>query len=276
MLADGRQRGYRVYPGPNQAAFNRLGLRPGDLVTAINGTTLDDPTKGGEIFSTLSSVAEARVTVIRNGSQQELVLNLAEVANEADRMNAQAPPARPFAGHPAEPGGDAVRPTMRQAVRLASPGRAGLCGHATVAAGGAARQRITLNFRDTDIATVTESVATATGKTFIIDPRVRAQVNLISSTPMTAEEFYQAFLSMLQVHGFAAVPSGNVIKIVHAERCPDGARQRPADCRVSRRGRDGDAGGHGEEHQCGAAGAGAAAADGAVRQHRCRSPAPTR
>ncbi|MEY2855500.1 MAG: hypothetical protein RL030_2632 [Pseudomonadota bacterium] len=92
VLADGRQRGYRVYPGPNQAAFNRLGLRPGDLVTAINGTTLDDPTKGGEIFSTLSSVAEARVTVIRNGSQQELVLNLADVANEADRMNVQAPP----------------------------------------------------------------------------------------------------------------------------------------------------------------------------------------
>ncbi|MDR2216198.1 MAG: type II secretion system secretin GspD [Nevskiaceae bacterium] len=75
-------------------------------------------------------------------------------------------------------------------------------------------QRITVNFRDTDIATVTESVATATGRTFIIDPRVRAQVNLISSTPMTPNEFYQAFLSVLQVNGFAAVPSGNVIKIV--------------------------------------------------------------
>jgi general secretion pathway protein C len=92
VLADGRQRGYRVYPGPNQAAFNRLGLRPGDLVTAINGTTLDDPSKGGDIFGTLSSVAEARVTVIRNGAQQELVLNLADVANEAERMNPQAPP----------------------------------------------------------------------------------------------------------------------------------------------------------------------------------------
>ena len=107
MLADGRQRGYRVYPGPNQAAFNRLGLRPGDLVTAINGTTLDDPTKGGEIFSTLSSVAEARVTVIRNGSQQELVLNLADVTNEADRMNAQAPP----------PGSSLANPQNREAVQ---------------------------------------------------------------------------------------------------------------------------------------------------------------
>lgn len=107
VLADGRQRGYRVYPGPNQAAFNRLGLRPGDLVTAINGTTLDDPTKGGEIFSTLSSVAEARVTVIRNGSQQELVLNLADVANEADRMNAQAPP----------PGASLANPQNREAAQ---------------------------------------------------------------------------------------------------------------------------------------------------------------
>jgi general secretion pathway protein C len=95
VLADGRQRGYRVYPGPNQAAFNRLGLRPGDLVTAINGTTLDDPSRGGEVFGTLSSVAEARVTVIRNGAQQELLLNLAEVANEAERMNAQPPPPTP-------------------------------------------------------------------------------------------------------------------------------------------------------------------------------------
>jgi general secretion pathway protein C len=91
VLADGRQRGYRVYPGPNQAAFNRLGLRPGDLVTAINGTTLDDPSRGGEVFSTLSSVAEARVTVIRNGAQQELSLNLADMANEAERMNVQNP-----------------------------------------------------------------------------------------------------------------------------------------------------------------------------------------
>lgn len=84
VIADGRQRGYRVYPGPNQRAFNRLGLRPGDLVTAINGTTLDDPNRGGEIFSTLASVAEATVTVERNGTTQDVVLNLADVANAAE------------------------------------------------------------------------------------------------------------------------------------------------------------------------------------------------
>ncbi|MDR2216199.1 MAG: type II secretion system protein GspC [Nevskiaceae bacterium] len=96
VMADGRQRGYRIYPGPNQAAFNRLGLRAGDLVTAINGTTLDDPSRGGEIFSTLSSVAEARVTVIRNGAQQEIVLNLADVANDAQTLDTQpVDPAQP-------------------------------------------------------------------------------------------------------------------------------------------------------------------------------------
>lgn len=106
-----------------------------------------------------------------------------------------------------------MRPKMRQAARLATLA-ALVCAGAPLWPQAAGSQRITVNFRDTDIATVTESVATATGKTFIIDPRVRAQVNLISSTPMTAEEFYQAFLSVLQVNGFAAVPSGNVIKIV--------------------------------------------------------------
>jgi general secretion pathway protein C len=105
VLADGRQRGYRVYPGPNAQAFSRLGLRPGDLVTAINGTTLDDPSRGGEIFGTLGSVAEARVTIVRNGSQQELLLNLAEVANEAEKLSQTpaVPAPAPNTGQPAVP-----------------------------------------------------------------------------------------------------------------------------------------------------------------------------
>ncbi len=95
VLADGKQRGYRVYPGPNAQAFTSLGLRPGDLVTAINGTALDDPARGGEIFATLGSVAEARVTVVRNGSQQELPLNLALAVQEAERSVANQTNALP-------------------------------------------------------------------------------------------------------------------------------------------------------------------------------------
>jgi general secretion pathway protein D len=75
-------------------------------------------------------------------------------------------------------------------------------------------QRITPNFKDADITQIIEAVSMATGKNFIIDPRVRAQVTMLSSTPMTPDQFYQAFLAILQVHGFVAIPTGNVIKIV--------------------------------------------------------------
>src|SRR5690606_22571570 len=85
-------------------------------------------------------------------------------------------------------------------------------------------QTITPAFRDADITQIIEAVSTITGRTFIIDPRVRAQVTILSSTPMSPEAFYQAFLSILQVHGFMAVDSGNVTKIL-----PDAnARQVPS------------------------------------------------
>jgi general secretion pathway protein D len=75
-------------------------------------------------------------------------------------------------------------------------------------------QRITVNFKDADITQVIEEVEMVTGKRFIVDPRVRAQVTFLSSTPMTDEQFYQAFLAILQVHGFVALPDGAVVKIV--------------------------------------------------------------
>lgn len=89
VLSNGQQRGYRVFPVPNQdALFTRLGLRSGDLVTHINGTPLDDPQRSAEIFNTLSSAAEARVTVTRNGRQEDVMLNLTEVAQQAEQLKA--------------------------------------------------------------------------------------------------------------------------------------------------------------------------------------------
>ncbi len=75
-------------------------------------------------------------------------------------------------------------------------------------------QRITANFVDAEIGKVIEAVAAATGKTIIPDPRVRAQVTILSQTPMTPEAFYEAFLALLQVHQFVAVESGGIIRIV--------------------------------------------------------------
>ena len=59
-----------------------------------------------------------------------------------------------------------------------------------------------------------EAVAAATGKSIIVDPRVRAQVTMLSATPMTPDAFYEAFLALLQVHGFVAVPSGKTVKVI--------------------------------------------------------------
>jgi general secretion pathway protein C len=86
VYANGKQTGYRVYPGRNRQAFLRLGLRPGDLVTAINGTALDDPDRGQQIFNTLGATSEAHVTVQRNGQQQDVVLNLGQLTQEAEAM----------------------------------------------------------------------------------------------------------------------------------------------------------------------------------------------
>jgi len=89
---------------------------------------------------------------------------------------------------------------------------------------GQAQGAITPNYKDADLGQIIEAVSAVTGKNFIVDPRVRAQVTMLSSTPMSPNAFYEAFLSILQVHGFVAVPSGDVIKII-----PDAnARQVPA------------------------------------------------
>jgi general secretion pathway protein C len=86
VFAGGHQVGYRVYPGRDRQAFQSLGLQPGDLVTAIDGAQLDDPSQSGQILQTLASSSEAQVTILRDGKQQDLTLNLAQVEQEAESL----------------------------------------------------------------------------------------------------------------------------------------------------------------------------------------------
>ena len=74
--------------------------------------------------------------------------------------------------------------------------------------------KVTLNFRDMDIQGLIRAVSRVTGRNFVVDPRVKAKVTVISERPMDADELYETFLSILQVHGFAAVESGNLVKII--------------------------------------------------------------
>jgi len=82
---------------------------------------------------------------------------------------------------------------------------------------------ITPNYKDADLRQIIEAVSAITGRNFIIDPRVRAQVTMLSAEPMSPEAFYATFLSILEVHGYIAVPAGDLVKIL-----PDAnARQVP-------------------------------------------------
>jgi general secretion pathway protein D len=82
---------------------------------------------------------------------------------------------------------------------------------------------VTLNFSDADLTAVVNSVSHITGKNFIIDPRVKGKVTVISAKPLNEDEVYNVFLSILQVHGFATVPMKNAIKII-----PDAAAKQGA------------------------------------------------
>jgi general secretion pathway protein D len=73
---------------------------------------------------------------------------------------------------------------------------------------------ITPNYKDADLSQIIQAVAEVTGKNFIIDPRVNAKVTMLSATPMSPAAFYEAFLAVLQVYGYVAVPAGKVIKII--------------------------------------------------------------
>jgi general secretion pathway protein D len=73
---------------------------------------------------------------------------------------------------------------------------------------------ITPNYKDADIRQIIEAVGAVTGKNFILDQRVNAKVTMLSSTPMSPDAFYEAFLSILEVHGYVAITTGDVVKII--------------------------------------------------------------
>lgn len=82
----------------------------------------------------------------------------------------------------------------------------------------AVAKRITVNFQDVDITTVISSVSRMTGRTFIVDPRVKGKVTIVASNDVAEDELYGIFLSILQVHEFAAIEDGGVVKIVPLAR----------------------------------------------------------
>ena len=108
-MPNGELKGYRIYPGRNRDQFVGLGLQPGDLVTEINGMTLNNPAQAMEMFRSLADTTQVTVTIEREGQAQTLTLDTTQVATAGGGAAPAAPPpaatpvATPAAG--AIPGG---------------------------------------------------------------------------------------------------------------------------------------------------------------------------
>ena len=75
-------------------------------------------------------------------------------------------------------------------------------------------ESVTLNLVDAEIRTVITTISEATGKNFLVDPRVKGKVTVISGIPLDEDALYDVFLSILEVHGFAAIQGDDIVKIV--------------------------------------------------------------
>lgn len=78
-VQEGQVVGFRVNPGRDRATFEALGLRPGDVVTDINGTVLNDPSQGLQVFQSLGETTQANVTILRDGVPQVVVIDTSQL-----------------------------------------------------------------------------------------------------------------------------------------------------------------------------------------------------
>lgn len=78
----------------------------------------------------------------------------------------------------------------------------------------AADDRVNIDFNDVDIRVFVKYISEMAGKNFVIDNRVKGKITIVSPGPVTKKEAWQVFESVLETHGFAAVPSGEIMKIV--------------------------------------------------------------
>lgn len=102
FMPNGELKGYRIYPGRNREQFVALGLQPGDLVTEINGMTLNNPAQAMEMFRSLADTTSVTVTIERQGQAQTMTLDTTQVA-QASGSTAPAAAAGSQAAAPAPP-----------------------------------------------------------------------------------------------------------------------------------------------------------------------------
>tara|TARA_R110001592_G_scaffold363371_1_gene685616 strand:- start:231686 stop:233644 length:1959 start_codon:yes stop_codon:yes gene_type:complete len=105
-----------------------------------------------------------------------------------------------------------------------------------VVSGAVIAQDFTVNLKETDIQELIKFVAEATDTTIVVDPSVKGKVRVVSSKPVSRDELYELFLSILEVHGYTAVRSGGVIRVIQNKD----ARSAPVQVRDGSSGRASD------------------------------------
>lgn len=87
-------------------------------------------------------------------------------------------------------------------------------GNAFVPAGNQQEAHWTINLKDADIREFIDQISEITGETFVVDPRVKGQVSVVSKAQLSLSEVYQLFLSVMSTHGFTVVAQGDQARIV--------------------------------------------------------------
>ena len=75
-------------------------------------------------------------------------------------------------------------------------------------------ERWTINLKEADIREFIDQVADITGETFVVDPRVKGQVTVLSKTALSLADVYALFLSVMATHGFSVVTEGGQSRII--------------------------------------------------------------
>ena len=103
----GKLTGYRIYPAGNPSMFNQLGLKPGDVVTGVNGIPLTDPAQSMRVLSSLKTSEQVSVSLLRNGQTQTQVLQMPppglqdSLQQQQQDQDSDAPQDSPPVGHDA-------------------------------------------------------------------------------------------------------------------------------------------------------------------------------
>jgi len=77
-----------------------------------------------------------------------------------------------------------------------------------------AQENFLLNYQDVEIAKVTQDISKFSKKTLILDPRVKGRISIFSDSILSADQVWDVYLRTIQVHGFAALSDGGVVRIV--------------------------------------------------------------